>query len=253
MSVDRKKAACRMLSIVHAEHLKMRHTFGRILPAVSALMTLLLVLSFSGGQYFAVSAWNWWYTMMMPGMLAVLCYLGMKREKKMHCFHLFSSHISPAACLTGKMVYYAAGLCLGNMLLFSGTWAAAACWGTYIPMTDGLAAVVLLSVCYLWEIPFFMMAGARFGIFVSIFSCMVLTLGGTAFLAGTDLWWLCPAAVPVRMMCPVLGILPNGLLVPADSPLRDTGVILPGIAVCLAWFAALHRLMVSGFREMGGE
>ncbi len=112
-------------------------------------------------------------------------------------------------------------------------------WGSGIPLVNSLAAAALLSICSLWEIPFFLMVSARFGVFVNLFSCMVLTLGATVMLAGSGLWWLCPAAIPVRLMCPVLGILPNGLTVPADSPLWDPGVVLPGIVLSLLWFAVL--------------
>lgn len=89
-----------MPALVRAEHLKMKHTFVRILPAASALMALFLVFSFAPGIYFAVSAWNWWYTMLLPGMLAVLCYLVIKREKKLHYCNLLSSRLHRLpACL----------------------------------------------------------------------------------------------------------------------------------------------------------
>ena len=228
-----------MPALVRAEHVKMKHTFVRILPAASALMALFLVFSFAPGIYFAVSAWNWWYTMLLPGMLAVLCYLVIKREKKLHYCNLLSSPLAPSACLLGKILYCTLALCLANLLLALGTLAAGMVWGSGIPLVNSLAAAALLSICSLWEIPFFLMVSARFGVFVNLFSGMVLTLGATVMLAGSGLWWLCPAAIPVRLMCPVLGILPNGLTVPADSPLWDPGVVLPGIVLSLLWFAVL--------------
>lgn len=238
-----------IMAVVRAEHLKMRHTFGRSLPAAAPLLALFLVLSFASREAFVMCAWNWWYTMLMPGMLSVLCYLTMKREKKLHYCNLLTVPVSPAACMFGKIMYCALELCLANLLLALGTFAAAVYWGTNILVQGGLAAVVVLSVCSLWEIPFFMMISARFGVFASIFSCMVLTVGGTAVLAGSGLWWLCPSAIPIRMMCPVLGILPNGLPVPADSSLSDPGVLFPGIVLCLAWFAGLTRAASYSFQE----
>ena len=228
-----------MPALVRAEHLKMKHTFVRILPAASALVALFLVFSFSRGVYFAVSAWNWWYTMLLPGMLAILCYLVIKREKKLHYCNLLSAPLAPSACLFGKILYCTLSLCLANLLLAFGTLVADMVWGSGILPVNSLAAAALLSICSLWEIPFFLMVSARFGVFVNLFSGMVLTLGATVMLAGSGLWWLCPAAIPVRLMCPVLGILPNGLTVPADSPLWDPGVVLPGIVLSMLWFAVL--------------
>ena len=40
-----------MPALVRAEHLKMKHTFVRILPAASAMMALFLVFSFSRGSF----------------------------------------------------------------------------------------------------------------------------------------------------------------------------------------------------------
>lgn len=181
--------------------------------------------------------------MLLPGMLAILCCLGIKKEQKLHYCNLFSSHISPGQYLIGKICFNAAGLVIANLIVAVGTYAADIFWGNYIPIGREFLAAVVLSVCFLWEIPFFMLLGLRFGIFVSLFSCMVLSIGGTSVLADSDLWWLCPAAVPVRLMCPVLGIMPNGLLVPADSPLWNMGVIIPGIMICLVWFVVFTKVL----------
>lgn len=249
LPTEREGSAAAVIRAVRAEHLKMKRTFGRVLPAVSALLALLSVLSFSRGKYFAVSAWNWWYAMLLPGMLSILCYLGMKREKKLHYAGLLTLPWRPSVCLSGKILYYAGHLFLANLLLMAGTFVAAAFWGSDIAPSNSLAAVILLSVCYLWEIPLFMIMGARFGIFVSLFSCMTLTIGGTAVLAASKLWWVCPSAVPIRLMGPVLGILPNGLMAPQDSPVLDPGVLLPGIWICLIWFAGLAGLAMRCFKE----
>lgn len=235
-----------MISVVRAERLKMKHTFAGVLPETAALAALVLALGLSwGSRYFCVNAWNWWYVMLLPGMLSVLCCLGIRREKKMHYCNLLSLSVSPERCLLGKIVCYALGLCAANLILVAGTLAAGRLWGSDIPAINGFAAAVLLCVCYLWEIPLFIWLGARFGMLISLFSGMILSLTGVVFLAESDLWWLFPAAVPARLMCPVLGIMPNGLLVLPDSPLWDTGVILPGILICLLWFVVMTFVSVS--------
>lgn len=73
----------RMKSIIKAEHLKYQHTFGRILPVIAPMVTLLLVLALTGGleNAFPAGAWNWWYATLLPGMLAIMCYLSIAKEK----------------------------------------------------------------------------------------------------------------------------------------------------------------------------
>ena len=76
-----------MILNIRAERLKMKHTFGSILPQTAALLTLVLTLGLAyGNEYYSANAWNWWYVMLLPGMLCVLCCLGIKREKKMQKF-----------------------------------------------------------------------------------------------------------------------------------------------------------------------
>ena len=51
-----------MWSLTKTEHLKLKHTIGSKLPVVTPAITLLLVLSLTGGIENALPAgtWNWW-------------------------------------------------------------------------------------------------------------------------------------------------------------------------------------------------
>lgn len=51
-------------------------------------------------------------------------------------------------------------------------------------------------------------------------------------------------------MCPVLGILPNGLLVPADSELNNMNVVFPGVLLSILWFIVLTVLTSIWIRNM---
>ena len=71
-----------MLKMIRAEHIKSRHTFGKHLPVIFPIFTLLLVYCLMRGNMMPEGTWNWWYAMLLPGMLAILCHIGMKKEKK---------------------------------------------------------------------------------------------------------------------------------------------------------------------------
>ena len=80
-----------MILNIRAERLKMKHTFGSILPQTAALLTLVLTLGLAyGNEYYSANAWNWWYVMLLPGMLCVLCCLGIKRRSEEHTSELQS-------------------------------------------------------------------------------------------------------------------------------------------------------------------
>lgn len=123
--------------------------------------------------------------------------------------------------------------------------------GTTISVLGGLSAVFLLTIAYLWEIPFFLFLSAKFGMFVSVFAGAILSVSGIITVSDSSFWWLYHAAVPVRLMCPALGLLPNGLPVPMGSELGNTNVILTGIGentwcyVPCAWASRMISCMIS--------
>lgn len=238
-----------MFALIRSEGLKMRHSFGAFLPLSAAGLQVAISFFLSRGtDYYAVNAWNWWYTMILPGMLAVLCYLGVKKEKKQHYANLLATHVPPERCWISKIFYYAFMLLCANLLIFLGTFVGGLLIGSPIPPAGGFAAALLLSICYLWEIPLYMMLGVRFGMFAGIFTCMVLTVGSLFALGASRLWWICPASIPFRLMCPVLQIMPNGLIVEPGSHYMSPAVILPGIVISLLWFVAVTFVTARWFR-----
>lgn len=229
-----------MAALFRAERLKMRHSFGGYLPLSAVLLQVMISLFLSmGTAYYSVNVWNWWYTMLLPGMLAVLCYLSIKKEKKQQYANLLTTAVLPDRCWCGKILYCAVMLLAANLLLFAGATVGGMAAGTTIPVQNGFAAAILLTVCSLWEIPLYLMLSARFGMFADIFIGMALAVGSLITLGASKLWWICPASIPFRLMCPVLQIMPNGLLVEAGSPYRNADVILPGVALSLTWFVLL--------------
>ena len=247
--------------LVKAESLKLRHTFGKILPAAAPFFTILLAFFLTGGgqgKALPIGAWNWWYTLLLPGMLAVLCYLGISKDKKIGDYHIWMQPEPVGKCLTGKIMYYVLALVTANFLFFDGVLLCGKLFGSTIGGWEGFCGFLLLSIASLWEIPLYMLLSFRFGMFATVFSCVALSLGGVVSVAAANLWWLCPSAVPSRLMCPVLGFLPNGLPVPEGSSLWNRNVILPGILISLSWFILLTGFVRCQFekqsdRQRGGQ
>ena len=227
-----------MIAIMKAEHLKLAHSFSRKVPFAVSILTLSLALFLTLGIYaaFPAGAWNWWYTLMMHGMLAIFCYFSIKKDKKIHYYHSLSLSVAPEKCWLGKIMYCVPMLFFSNLIIFIGTFLGGMILGTTIPAANGLTGAVLLGITCLWEIPFFLFLSAKSGVFGAVITGIVLPLAAVVGIADTPLWWVCPAAVPMRLMCPVLGILPNGLLIEPDNLLNDPNVILPGILLSLLWF-----------------
>lgn len=240
-----------MLKLVKAEHLKLHHTFGARLPVIAPAFTLCLVLpwAYSMGSALFAGVWNWWYTLLLPGMLAIACYLGMKKDKRISYYNLLFAPVPAKKCLMAKIVYTSIGLLSANFLIFSGTWLVGTLLGWSIPVAGSFCACLVLSVTYLWEIPLYCFLSARFGMFSVLFVAMALQIFSVPLIAGTAYWWVFPMAIPVRLMCPVLGILPNGLMVPEGSSLWDGSVLAPGILLSLLWFVLTAGLTCYWFER----
>lgn len=241
-----------MSHIIKAEHLKFNRTFTKCLPVVAPMVTLLLVLALTGGlaDAFPAGAWNWWYATLLPGTLAVMCYLNIAKDRKNRYYNLKSLPVSGKKLIFGKMMYLALGLLAANVIIFLGATIGGSVFGTTISIGGAAVATILLTVSYLWEIPVYLFLSAKFGMFADIFFCMVISIGGVATVADKSSWWLCPSSIPVRLMCPTLGLLPNGLPIPAESELWSTSVILPGVILSVVWLAVCSMLLNLWFEKM---
>lgn len=228
-----------MVNIVKAEHLKMKRTFGKMIPLFAPCIILLIALLLTGGlgNAFPAGAWNWWYTIFLPSALAIACYLNVKKDKKIKYYGIFLLDTSKQKSWFGKVIYCSIGLLIANFTILLGTFIGGTIFGTTIPFWGGIAGALLLSLSYMWEVPLFLFLSAKFGMFASVFTSVILSVSGVITIADSNIWWAYPASIPIRLMCPVLGILPNGLPIPSGSELNDPSVILPGIILSLVWLA----------------
>lgn len=240
-----------MVNMIKAEHLKLKHTFGLFLPIIAPFMVMFLALFFTGGfdRAFQAGAWNWWYTLFLPGMLSIVSYLCIKKDKKMKYHHILLLPFALEKSWLGKVGYCILVLLFSNFIMLIGTYVGRAISGTNISLWPGSVAALLLTLSYMWEIPLFLFLSARFGMFASIFTSMVLSIFGTVTLPSSSYWWVYPPCIPIRLMCPVLGIFPNGIPMPVDNQLYNTNVIIPGICLSLIWFLGITLCTTFGFKK----
>ena len=227
-----------MRNLIKAENLKLQHTFGGKISFIAPCIMLLLAFVLTGGlgDAFPAGTWNWWYSLFLSGTLSIGCYLSIKKDKKLKYHNLLLLNILPQKSWIAKIIHCAWGLLISNIIIYMVTLFGGALLGTTISVFGGLSAVFLLTIAYLWEIPLFLFLSARFGMFISVFFSVILSVSGIITVSDSSFWWLYPAAIPVRLMCPALGLLPNGLPVPVGSELGNTNVILPGVVLSVAWF-----------------
>lgn len=68
-------------------------------------------------------------------------------------------------------------------------------------------------------------------------------------MVSKSLWWLCPYTWTTRLMCPVLGILPNGLFAEPGNPLLNLNAIPIGIGMAISLFIIIMLITTNWFKN----
>lgn len=239
-----------MVSYLKAENLKLKGTFTRKLILSAPIGTMLLGLVM--GIYYQQNAFNWWYIMMFPGSIALFCALvNQKEEKKMKYRAVFPLPIDLKKVWFSKIVIIAIYALLASVVLSLSVMAGRFIYTAVTPMsiTKLMAAGISITITSLWQIPLCLFLAKKFGFFPPVILNVGIGLVLDTWMATKALWWLCPYSWTSRLICPILGILPNGLLAEAKDPLLNSNVIPVGIGLSIVLFIILLLATAHWFKK----
>ena len=77
-----------MISLIRSEIIKGRRNFGRKGPYIFPLLVTLMGNVLMGGQLVQIGAYNWWYRMLLPTVLVLVCINLTIPEKRMRFFNV---------------------------------------------------------------------------------------------------------------------------------------------------------------------
>jgi ABC-2 type transport system permease protein len=238
-----------------SENLKIKNTFLSKLTWVMPILTILLSMLLAA-TYFQIDNYNWWYTMMLPGLLSLSCALLSRVDGSMKNRGVLSLPIDLKKIWIAKVLVGIKNITLACIVIFvcaqlSPLVVNIQAKGEF-PFVNSLVATVLLIITFMWQIPLCMFLGYKIGLFPTALINLVLNIIFTILSVG-ECWWAIPFTYPARLMCPVLKILPNGLLAEPGSQtfkpeLLDTWVIPFGVLVSLILFLAITYLTAKWFK-----
>lgn len=248
-----------MAAVIQSENLKYKHSFARRLailaPLFFALFGAIAQMYLPAGvrtswDMLASLIFNWWPLIFIPLGIALLCALSENRELRSGGYRGIRVHnVSPVRLWFGKIVVLAfhtllSTLALIVVVLFTGSIIASGS----IPFLEILKASLLSWLVSLSLIPV--------QLFVSVWKGMVVSIGLGTFgmvagvlAAAKSIWYLVPWSWPLRLMCPVVGVHPNGVRLAVGDPLLDPSVVPIGILVSLAFFVVLSVLTALWFSK----
>ncbi len=251
-----------LLKIYRGENLKYRHTITGKLWILMPVLTLLLAYGIS--QNFGInSAFNWWYTLMLPGTVTLFTCLAGEKDRKMKNRAVLAMPIDMGSIWDSKILAGIRVLALANLVAAAGNLAL----GRYlvprfwmnqvmeISPAQTAAAAAVMTVTILWQVPFCLWLDQKWGLFPALIINMILNTTGTV-MAVSSYWLLNPWAVLPRLMTAVVGILPNCMpAVPGSETyfpgITDPSSILPGILVTIVWFGVLWAISRIWYKRKG--
>lgn len=241
-----------MYGMVKSELMKMRHTFSMKLVFFAPLATLLLGYILSG-SYVQLSAYNWWYTIILPVLVSMLSASMIVRERNTGMQNILCLPVSSSKIWLGKIMALILLIFGANLLLWLATTAAGFAASMEVSPLNGLIGCILLALTFVWQIPLVMLLTSLMG----YFPALILSVGANLLLStiGAEKSWffLDPYAIPARVVCPFFGMHPNGLPLENGSSLLDGAAAVPGVLIGLTLLVLMtwvgSRLFGKGARK----
>lgn len=239
-----------MTVCIRAEWLKIKRTFTKKLIWLAPLLTLLLCGGLMAGPFFQIASYNWWYTMLLPGGLTLMCAGVVQKDgKKLKYRAVLGLPIPQYNIWLGKIGVAAGMLFASILVLFIGVTLSGLVFPAGLTLAASAAGSLLLFLTFLWQIPLCLYLTDRIGLFATLILNLLGNVACNIVFATKESWWSVPYAIPSRLMCATIGVLPNGLPVPDGNALLDQGVILPGVLITLGLFLMLSWLTTLSFRN----
>ncbi len=237
-----------MVNYLKSEFLKQRHRFNLKLLWLSPFIAVTLVLILMGGRFFMEGAFNWWYTMILPGTLSMIVSFTVSAEKKHNRHGLFAVSTSKIKLWISQLVMNTILLLITNLIFFIVMSTVGTTLGVSIPFLSSFIASFVLFLTLAWQIPLFMFISEKMGSFFSLMISLFCNMGFGIFFAATRLWYV-PFAIPARLMCPIIKVLPNGLPLEAGNHLGDSSVIFIGIIITVALYFIFSLITTMWFHH----
>lgn len=233
-----------MANVIRSEILKYRRTFTRELILLAPLFFVLVALPqriFMPADYLRpwrlliLQIYNWWPVVFIPFGMALFAALVEAEERKAGNYRgIRALNVSPSLIWTGKITVMAIHSFVATLVLFAAVVVSGLVTaGGAIPWREIFAAGSTVWVTSLAVIPLHLWMATWKGTFAS----MALGFLGmiTGVLAASKPYWVyVPWSWPTRLMCPVIGVHPNGIPLGAADPLMNPSVIPVGIILSIA-------------------
>ena len=230
-----------MINMLQSENLKYKRTFAKLVVFIAPMYVFAYSLFMN--QYFFVNAMNWWSFVILPFIIAIVTALSVIIETKAGQYRtLKSKNINLKNMWTSKIIVIGYYTFISSIVIIVSFLVIKLLYNSnLIDIKNLIIGTIIIWITTLILIPICLFIAEKFGDFAAI----VVTCGGIVagvIVSVEPMWYLCPWSISSRLMCPILGLNPNGMLLEPGDPLLDSSVILIGLVVSIAGFIILSLL-----------
>ena len=208
-----------------AENLKFKRSLFRklmiFIPAALVLIAMVFIFVGIGlGGFSSAMVCNWCMPIASLS-IVFLCHLVNNKDQKHKYRTLYSLPIDLKRIFIANTILIALNLLIISLLLSLIT-VISECIVAGVSSAIGHSGYYLLGYCLLWlsllwQIPFCLFLDQKVGFVGSVIINLFASAFGGLFFSLTPLFWFFPYSWPARFMVTLFGVLPNGLLVEANS------------------------------------
>lgn len=239
-----------MLKYVKAELLKQKRSFNQKVIWMIPLVVIILAFGLMGSTFAFSGGYNWWYLLFLPFTLTYIVVTLITKEQGKNYHGLLGIVEDKKKIWYAKVIVGTLYVLLINMIFFIMMIIGSKIFKFYTTDIDkAFLGSLVLFITFAWQVPLFMIIGEKIGVNLSILVSVFCNLGMACICAVESYWWI-PFAIPARLMCPIIGVLPNGLLVEdAGKRFADSSVIIPGIILSLLLYGIVTWVTAYRFSE----
>ena len=237
-----------MLDMIKSDHLKQKCSFQKALIWLAPTITLLLALVLMSGNYVQKGGYNWWYLFILPGSLTMISSVVINNDSKRKFHGLFSVVVDKDKIWYSKIILCTIYLGITCLIFFLEVTIMGYLFKSTIPIKNSFLASILLFILSSWQIPLFMYVSMRFSTSFAVIISLICNCGLGIIFAVKSIWWI-PFAITSRIMCHVIGVLPNGLSVDNGSYSFNIKIILIGLAITVILYLVISYISARWFEK----
>lgn len=201
------------MKYLKAEQLKFKRTIFNKLIVIAPFLTAVFAWLVGGFYGFQYMTFYWWYAFLLPGTIAILCFLSHQKEERAgNYYSIFSMPINLKRFEFAKAIILIEKLVIAGILLavFSSISNIISPTLAVYSIGHGFVGSSGLIIASIWQIPICLFLVRKAGMFLSIIGNTLLGILSPIMFGKTMFAWICPYCWGAKFAEMYMGIRSNG-------------------------------------------